>query len=227
MRGNSADLASIGVFLTEEGSFQVAAFGAVSEVIVAVMTPFLVFVHGYKMGVMAFFLFQYVARRYKTNRMTAETVGMLSQRIDGLVALTRFAPGAEGAPMRFGDAPSAVVLVELATGAETRVATTRGADSQLGAQVQWGATDSDLFFNDIEVPSQRLQAARKRRRDYDETSYDSFDNICGFSPSDAEELMCQGVKPWDADAGAVLAALGAGDDSSSVDSTYANSLASL
>ena len=50
-------------------------------------------------------------------------------------------------------------------------------------------------------------ASRKRRRDYDETSYDSFDNICGFSPGDAEELMCQGVKPWDDDAGDVLAAL--------------------
>ena len=55
-------------------------------------------------------------------------------------------------------------------------------------------------------------ASRKRRRDYDETSYDSFDNICGFSPSDAEELMCQGVKPWDDDAGDVLAALYGGDD---------------
>ena len=54
-------------------------------------------------------------------------------------------------------------------------------------------------------------ASRKRRRDYDETSYDSFDNICGFSPSDAEELMCQGVKPWDDDAGDVLAALYGGD----------------
>ena len=67
------------------------------------------------------------------------------------LALTRFAPGAEGAPMRFGDAPSAVVLVELATGAETRVATTRGADSQLGAQVQWGRTDAELYFNDVVV----------------------------------------------------------------------------
>ena len=54
-------------------------------------------------------------------------------------------------------------------------------------------------------------ASRKRRRDYDETSYDSFDNICGFSPGDAEELMCQGVKPWDDDAGDVLAALYGGD----------------
>ena len=57
------------------------------------------------------------------------------------------------------------------------------------------------------MAQKRAAASRKRRRDYDETSYDSFDNICGFSPSDAEELMCQGVKPWDDDAGDVLAAL--------------------
>ena len=61
------------------------------------------------------------------------------------------------------------------------------------------------------MAQKRAAASRKRRRDYDETSYDSFDNICGFSPSDAEELMCQGVKPWDDDAGDVLAALYGGD----------------
>ena len=55
-------------------------------------------------------------------------------------------------------------------------------------------------------------------------SCDSGDRVCGFTPSECDELLAQGVKPWDADAGAVLAALGAGDDSSSVDSTYANSL---
>tara|TARA_B100000609_G_scaffold166999_1_gene140090 strand:+ start:203 stop:388 length:186 start_codon:yes stop_codon:yes gene_type:complete len=58
-------------------------------------------------------------------------------------------------------------------------------------------------------------------------SCDSGDRVCGFTPSECDELLAQGVKPWDADAGAVLAALGAGDDSSSVDSTYANSLASV
>ena len=61
------------------------------------------------------------------------------------------------------------------------------------------------------MAQKRAAASRKRRRDYDETSYDSFDNICGFSPGDAEELMCQGVKPWDDDAGDVLAALYGGD----------------
>ena len=40
-----------------------------------------------------------------------------------------------------------------------------------------------------------------------EGSCDSGDRICGFSPSDVEELACQGVKPWDDDAGDVLAAL--------------------
>ena len=55
-------------------------------------------------------------------------------------------------------------------------------------------------------------------------SCDSDDRLCGFTPSECDELLAQGVKPWDADAGAVLAALGGGDDSSSVDSTYANSL---
>ena len=64
-------------------------------------------------------------------------------------------------------------------------------------------------------------------RDSDDSldgSCDSGDRVCGFTPSECDELLAQGVKPWDADAGAVLAALGAGDDSSSIDSTYANSL---
>lgn len=33
------------------------------------------------------------------------------------------------------------------------------------------------------------------------------EGMCGFSGRDCQELMCQGVKPWDDDAGAVLAAL--------------------
>ena len=64
-------------------------------------------------------------------------------------------------------------------------------------------------------------------RDSDDSldgSCDSGDRVCGFTPSECDELLAQGVKPWDAEAGAVLAALGGGDDSSSVDSTYANSL---
>lgn len=44
--------------------------------------------------------------------------------------------------------PAEVVLVDLDTGVERTVAETRGWDTQLGAQCQWGASDRELFFND-------------------------------------------------------------------------------
>ncbi|MCZ7645157.1 MAG: hypothetical protein M5U26_07715 [Planctomycetota bacterium] len=44
-----------------------------------------------------------------------------------------------------------VVVVDLAAGAARTVAQTRGADAQLGAQVQWGASDAELFFNDLDT----------------------------------------------------------------------------
>src|SRR4051812_1913810 len=43
-----------------------------------------------------------------------------------------------------------VVLVDLKTGTERVVAETRGWETQMGANVQWGATDADLFFNDVD-----------------------------------------------------------------------------
>lgn len=43
-----------------------------------------------------------------------------------------------------------VVLVDLQTGTRNVVAETRGWDTQLGAQVQWGADDHALFFNDLD-----------------------------------------------------------------------------
>jgi len=42
-----------------------------------------------------------------------------------------------------------VMLVSLTTGEEAVVAETRGWDTQLGAQAQWGADDTELFFNDM------------------------------------------------------------------------------
>ena len=48
-----------------------------------------------------------------------------------------------------------VVLVDLETGEEAVVADTRGWDTQLGAQAQWGAKDSQLFFNDLDIDSWR------------------------------------------------------------------------
>jgi hypothetical protein len=44
-----------------------------------------------------------------------------------------------------------IVLVDLATGEERIVAESRGWDTQLGAQVQWGAEDTQLFFNDLDT----------------------------------------------------------------------------
>lgn len=64
------------------------------------------------------------------------------------VALTRF-PFEDRLPSP-GDAAE-VLLVDLATGEERVAAETRGWDTQLGAQAQWGADDSQLFFNDLDT----------------------------------------------------------------------------
>jgi hypothetical protein len=43
-----------------------------------------------------------------------------------------------------------VWVADLETGGTARVAESRAWDTQLGAQVQWGASDDDLYFNDLE-----------------------------------------------------------------------------
>ena len=48
-----------------------------------------------------------------------------------------------------------VLVVDLATGEASVVAESRGWDTQLGAQVQWGATDEQLFFNDMDTDQWR------------------------------------------------------------------------
>ena len=48
-----------------------------------------------------------------------------------------------------------VVLVDLEMGEERIVAETRGWDTQLGAQAQWGADDTQLFFNDVDTQTWR------------------------------------------------------------------------
>ena len=70
-------------FTTPEGTFQAQAFGAVSEVIVTFMTPALIVVQGARAGILSFFYFQYVARRYNTNPQTKQTVLLLVERLDG------------------------------------------------------------------------------------------------------------------------------------------------
>lgn len=49
-----------------------------------------------------------------------------------------------------GDAGE-VILVDLKTGKERVVAQSRGWEVQLGANVQWGATDKELLFNDVDT----------------------------------------------------------------------------
>lgn len=44
-----------------------------------------------------------------------------------------------------------IVVVDLETGEQSVVAKSRGWDTQLGAQVQWGGTDEELFFNDMDT----------------------------------------------------------------------------
>jgi len=64
------------------------------------------------------------------------------------IALTRF-PFEDRLPIP-GDKAD-VLLVDLTTGEQHLVAETRGWDTQLGAQVQWGADDHCLFFNDVDT----------------------------------------------------------------------------
>ncbi|MFQ6133805.1 MAG: hypothetical protein ACE5R4_17320 [Armatimonadota bacterium] len=53
-----------------------------------------------------------------------------------------------------GDAAE-ILLVDLETGEQRVVAQTHGWDTQLGAQVQWGAQDTELFFNDMDLTEWR------------------------------------------------------------------------
>jgi hypothetical protein len=64
------------------------------------------------------------------------------------IALTRL-PFEDRAP-RPGDVAQ-IVLVDLATGGIRTVGETRGWDVQLGAQLQWGADDGTLLYNDVDV----------------------------------------------------------------------------
>jgi len=53
-----------------------------------------------------------------------------------------------------------VVVVDLESGESRLVARTAGFDTQLGAQVQWGATDRELFYNDVDVATWRAHGVR-------------------------------------------------------------------
>jgi len=70
--------------ITPEGAFQIAAFGAVSEVIVTFMGPLLVVVQGTRAMLMTFFYFQYLSRRYRTNEQTVQVVRLFEEKADGI-----------------------------------------------------------------------------------------------------------------------------------------------
>jgi len=44
-----------------------------------------------------------------------------------------------------------VVLIDLHEGTETIIAETMGWEPQMGANINWGATDGELYFNDIDA----------------------------------------------------------------------------
>jgi len=48
-----------------------------------------------------------------------------------------------------------IVLVDLETGEQKIIAESRGFDTQLGAHVQWGSDDTQLFFNDMDCEEWR------------------------------------------------------------------------
>ncbi|UCE07857.1 MAG: twin-arginine translocation signal domain-containing protein, partial [bacterium] len=68
-----------------------------------------------------------------------------SGRYLGLTRLSR-----EDRPPEPGEVAE-IVLVDLISGDQKIIAETRGWDTQLGAQVQWGANDTELFFNDVDT----------------------------------------------------------------------------
>lgn len=53
-----------------------------------------------------------------------------------------------------------IVVVDLASGDHQVVAETRAWDTQLGAQVQWGGDDSQLFFNELDTRTWRAYGVR-------------------------------------------------------------------
>ncbi len=70
-----------------------------------------------------------------------------SGRYLGLTRISR-----EDRPPKPGEVAE-IVLVDLISGEQKIIAETRGWDTQLGAQVQWGANDTELFFNDVDTGS--------------------------------------------------------------------------
>ena len=53
-----------------------------------------------------------------------------------------------------------IVLVDLENGTETKVATSRGWEVQMGANVQWGSDDSTIIYNDVDPGTWQAYAVK-------------------------------------------------------------------
>ena len=58
------------------------------------------------------------------------------------------------------DEDTEIILVDLLAGVSRVLATTNGFDTQTGAQLQWGATDHELYFNDLNTKEWRAFGVR-------------------------------------------------------------------
>lgn len=80
---------------SEEGSSMVQAFAAISEVMVLVLAPLQIVVHGARVLVLTGFYFQYVSRRHANSFWTKQAVSVLSEKAQNLFH-HRFCPGPVG-----------------------------------------------------------------------------------------------------------------------------------
>ncbi len=78
----------------------------------------------------------------------------------------------EDKPSRFGDGAK-VVVIDLFNAQERTVATTYGWEHQLGANINWGASDNELIFNDVDINTHEafavclnIETGQKRRLEH-------------------------------------------------------------
>jgi hypothetical protein len=64
-----------------------------------------------------------------------------------------------------------IVVIDLETGEEREVATTRGWEFQMGANLQWGEDDETLLFNDVDTGAWQSHGVRLRWRSGERNSF--------------------------------------------------------
>ncbi|QQE11991.1 hypothetical protein JD969_00510 [Planctomycetota bacterium] len=102
------------------------------------------------------------------------------------VAVTRL-PHEYNAP-QIGDTAE-IVLIDLQTGEENVITTTQGFEGQLGANINWGADDNSLFFNDVDTNTWQPHAIRINPFTGDKTNLQG--TICHASPNGKHIASCR------------------------------------